>query len=775
VRAKINGADLSLNEERDVAVSLGGVMCSCPIPKPLGPAGTCPDCGMEGPFYRQALEYAKETRKARMDENYAITDGYVPVDWHQAFRTRRSEPDWLFPPILEASTLNVLYGLPGVGKALALDTPLPTPSGWTTMGEVQVGDDLIDANGKPTRVVAVTGIMQNRPCYEVKFDDGTVITADADHQWLVETRASRMSAAEQRKYKHNTPSRSQQHKRRMPEVLTTKEMAGTFRCGSDNRSNYSVPATGAFQFPDAPLPIDPYVLGVWLGDGHKNAASVTTADQEILDNLASRGVDTKLLKGDSSGAASTYAMILSTIPESIKLGAECAKCGYHWKGRAGRFPRYGTKANLCRKCRADCTSRGVLRGLDVLYNKHIPEIYLRASEWQRRELLAGLLDTDGWAESNGSIGLAFTCKRLAEGARELIFSLGYRCGWSEQRVKGKTEESSVSYRMTFASRHNHVFRLSRKDVAHRERLRSRSSGRSNRRYIVDVREVSSVPVRCVQVDNPDHLYLASRSMIPTHNSLLVLDLVLEILREGRNVAIFDEENRVDEVVERLTKFGVTDPGELGGLSWYSFPQLPPLDTPAGGEHLVAVADRDKPALIVLDTTTRMIEGDENSASTWLQLYRCSLAPLKQRGIAVLRLDHQGKDPSKGQRGSSAKDGDVDTIWRLKFQDGGYLALEREKSRSGHGEDWLLVERLNDPLRHAFKELAHMPITPKIEQWADNFDRWGIPRDAGRPTLRAAIQEKTLHDEGISTTLLAMVARYRKGLDSPSQPEYSPLQ
>ena len=252
-------------------------------------------------------------------------------------------------------------------------------------------------------------------------------------------------------------------------------------------------------------------------------------------------------------------------------------------------------------------------------------------------------------------------------------------------------------------------------------------------------------------------------------SLLVLDMVLDILREGRKVLVLDEENRVNEVVERMEKFGISRPDDLENLTWFSFPQLPPLDTEVGGEHLTALADDYKPDLIVMDTTTRMVEGDENSSNTWLQLYRCSLVPVKLRGIAVLRLDHQGKDPTKGQRGSSAKDGDVDTVWRLKFSDGGMFALEREKSRSSHGEDWILVERLESPLRHVFKELDHMPVTPRIEQWAANFDRWGIPRDAGRPTLRAALQERTAHDDGISTTLLAMVARYRKGLDSHDQP------
>ena len=85
---------------------------------------------------------------------------------------------------LHAGQMVVIAARPAVGKALALDTPLPTPAGWTTMGEVRVGDYLIDANGKPTRVVAATGVLHGRPCYEVEFSDGSVITADENHQWL---------------------------------------------------------------------------------------------------------------------------------------------------------------------------------------------------------------------------------------------------------------------------------------------------------------------------------------------------------------------------------------------------------------------------------------------------------------------------------------------------------------------------------------------------------------------------------------------------------------
>lgn len=84
---------------------------------------------------------------------------------------------------LHPGQMIIIAARPGVGKALALDTPLPTPTGWATMGDVAVGDWLLDADGEPTRVVAATEVMLQRPCYEVEFADGTTIVADAFHQW----------------------------------------------------------------------------------------------------------------------------------------------------------------------------------------------------------------------------------------------------------------------------------------------------------------------------------------------------------------------------------------------------------------------------------------------------------------------------------------------------------------------------------------------------------------------------------------------------------------
>ena len=116
---------------------------------------------------------------------------------------------------LHPGQMIVIAARPAVGKALALDTPLPTPSGWTTMGEVQVGDELIGADGRPTRVIAATGILHGRPCYQVEFDDGTVIIADENHQWL--TWSSPQA---------DHPGASQVVP---PQVVTTSQIARTLR------------------------------------------------------------------------------------------------------------------------------------------------------------------------------------------------------------------------------------------------------------------------------------------------------------------------------------------------------------------------------------------------------------------------------------------------------------------------------------------------------------------------------------------------------------------
>jgi replicative DNA helicase len=405
---------------------------------------------------------------------------------------------------LQNSNLVIVAARPAVGKALALDTPLPTPTGWTTMGEVAVGDQLVGADGKPTTVVAATDVMHGRPCYEVEFSDGTVIVADAKHQWLTETRASRRSAwSAARAYDRTRTQRT------FPSVRTTEELLATLRCnGTERRLNHAVANTRALDLPDRELPLPPYALGAWLGGGNAASARITTADPEIVVYLEADG-----LRVVPSGRL-LYTLQLPERPP---------------------FAPHGTV-------------RGILRSLGVLGDKHIPVTYLRASERQRRSLLAGLLDTDGTVTNGGAVRFTSTSRRLAEGTRELIVSLGYRCSMTRKRVKGTTGASSTALTVTFSTT-DEVFRLERRHLLHKER---RGPARTGKRLIRDVRPVPSVPVRCVEVDSPGHLYLASRSMLPTHNSTLGLDFARHAaVRSQVPTVVFSLEMSKTELVQRL--------------------------------------------------------------------------------------------------------------------------------------------------------------------------------------------------------------------------------
>ena len=464
---------------------------------------------------------------------------------------------------LQPSNLIIVAARPAVGKALALDTPLPTPTGWTTMGDVAVGDQLIGADGRPTTVVAATGVLHGRPCYEVEFSDGTVIVADAQHQWLTGTRASRKSAwAAARGYNRTRTQRT------FPSVKTTEEVLATLRCnGTERRLNHTVVNARPLDLPKRELPLPPYALGVWLGDGHAASARITTADPEIVVYLEADG-----LRVVPNGRL-LYGLRLPERPPTAERS--CVVCGARFRpctsqvrtcgkscGGRARFvsppvpppscPDCGRPSSgfvQCQECsNHHGTVQAILRSLGVLQNKRIPAAYLRASEPQRRSLLAGLLDTDGTVTNAGSVQFGVTSRRLAEDVRELIVSLGYRCGLSLKRVKGRSEDSSTAYTLTFSTVDD-VFRLERKRLLHKER---RGPGRTGKRLIAAVRPVPSVPVRCVEVAAPDHLYLASRSMIPTHNSTLGLDVARHAsVRATVPTVVFSLEMSKTELVQRL--------------------------------------------------------------------------------------------------------------------------------------------------------------------------------------------------------------------------------
>lgn len=356
------------------------------------------------------------------------------------------------------------------GKALAIDTPIATPDGWKPMGELQVGDRVFGSRGDAVVIDRVSPVMFGHTCYEVEFDDGQVIVADAEHIWTVE----RTDCSGRR--------------RRVVDMTTEamdREGVSSVQSNGRNRFKFSVQVAGALDLPEADLPLDPYLLGVWLGDGNSRCAAITvgSADLEAMTlNLHAAGVET-----------------------DARPDKSCWRVAISLPGK--KHKRDGIRA--------------ILSGLGVLGNKHVPASYLRASAPQRLALLQGLMDTDGTVD-NGTVASFCACAKnevLARNVVELAASLGYRPRIKRHKL-GHWIVNIQCYR------EQSVFRMARKTDALRSEADANARPfRNARRSIVAIRLAASVPVKCIGVVAPDHLFLAGPTMIPTHNTDNILDII----------------------------------------------------------------------------------------------------------------------------------------------------------------------------------------------------------------------------------------------------------
>jgi DNA segregation ATPase FtsK/SpoIIIE-like protein len=516
----------------------------------------------------------------------------------------------------------LIAGATGAGKALALDTPIPTPDGWTTMGEIQVGGEVFDEHGHACKVIAATPVMHGRPCYEVEFSDGAVIVADAEHLWRTATAAGRqqrgrppaglsywppedVTRVENRAakvlrepdaltttaavladvgahfrnvlyqrvvpdlpcegrslrswYRRNgrdvsfwTPAYSRhliykalaecvkapacagRLRQFDSEPITTAEIAASLRVGG--RLNHSVALCGPLDYPERDLPVAPYTFGCWLGDGRTGGAGITSADPEILDHIREDGyvvthhsstqMQYTIWNRPEREQRIAEALELAGQGMSVASAAAHAGVGLSAVLRAadGRFPQ-GRRGSFVQASPRRERYRTMSQIFREVGPKHIPGAYLHSSIPQRRALLAGLLDTDGYCSPKGTVELGVTSRDLAHGVLELVLGLGYKATLGTKPCPGRSESTSTVYIVAFTP-HEPVFRLMRK-LARQRQVKPASPARQ--RYIVDVRPVESVPVRCIEVSSPSRLYLASRSCIPTHNSVCLNGLITSIL------------------------------------------------------------------------------------------------------------------------------------------------------------------------------------------------------------------------------------------------------
>lgn len=340
----------------------------------------------------------------------------------------------------------------GNGKALDVATRLPTLTGWTTMGDARVGDELLGSDGLPTRVTYASPVLLGRRCYEVTFSDGASIVADADHLWTVEAMSDL--------YRERT--------------LTTEQLLDEGVETARGQRKWRV-RTAAREAPAADLPVDPYVLGAWLGDGCRGSGRLVSMDEPVWDRVRAAGYE---LGRDSGGAGRAQVRVALGLVRDLR--------------RAG-----------------------------VLGRKHVPEAYLLASRAQRLALLQGLMDTDGHVSAAGQATFSTISDDLADGVRRLAWSLGRPCHRRVKRAVVNGEPYS-SHELVIACDQRHaVAALPRKA----QRLKARGLTADHRR-IVSIERVPSRPVRCVQVSAADSLYLAGDALVPTHNTTFIAELAL---------------------------------------------------------------------------------------------------------------------------------------------------------------------------------------------------------------------------------------------------------
>jgi hypothetical protein len=325
-------------------------------------------------------------------------------------------------------------------KGLALDTKIPTPTGFTTMGEIQVGDTVFSESGDQCTVIGKSNVKQ-LPCYRVTFTDTTSVVCDEEHLWKLAD--GKVVGVHDLMGHHNGWQRI-----KPPKILTAAPLA----------------------LPDVELPIDPYVLGLWLADGTCAHGEITKPDSFIWEEIQRRG----------------YEVDMST-------GIYKDKC----------------PTRTVKKLRTQLRLNGLLN------DKHIPAVYLRAGYQQRLDLLRGLMDGDGSANYTRKQAVYSTTNPdLADAVCELLSTLGQRPLKSTANFNGFGLDV-VGYPVSFRPIGINPFLLPRKaDIM----LPGWGAGDSWFRRIKSVEAIPSVPTQCIMVDSNDHTFLCTERMIPTHNT-----------------------------------------------------------------------------------------------------------------------------------------------------------------------------------------------------------------------------------------------------------------
>lgn len=403
-------------------------------------------------------------------------------------------------------------------KCLDVATPILTTEGWVAMGDLQVGDEVFQPDGHPVRVVGTSPVLFGKRCYRITTNDGRSVVADADHIWTV--------------WDVNRSGARRIHGGGLPweELTTTQLLDRGVRCSSNRRLRFQLPEQHILITKPVDLPLDPYLLGAWLGDGTTLNGGITvgSADLDEMCSLLELVTGVPLPEPRPTGTAWTIRPQLalnehhipsapSFTPERLQLAEWAVANGF---GHDKVALALGIHRKLLTRALARLTGEAEplrptfasrLRELGVLGNKHVPDVYLLAGTEQRLALLQGLLDADGGISTRGQVTFCSTTEQIVTAVQYLARSLGWN---ATIRPYGRGAKPYWLVRFTPTAGDPPPFRLTRK--LRRVML---TTTQTRRPRVASIEPVSTRPVRCIRVDSPDGLFLAGRDLVPTHNTL----------------------------------------------------------------------------------------------------------------------------------------------------------------------------------------------------------------------------------------------------------------
>jgi len=371
----------------------------------------------------------------------------------------------------------VIYGPGGVGKAQSIDAKILTPHGFVTMGDIEVGDEVIGSNGQATRVLGVFP-QGKKPVFRVTMTDGASTECCDEHLWFTQTINESEGGV--------NPGR----------VRSLKEIRESLLHAPGRRDipNHRIQIVSPVQFTEqqTALPLDPYVLGVYLGDGHaprdKGEVRIHKPESDLITRVASRLPAGDEARANSSGDNFSICLISRT-HGGTKLGRSSTRLALESMG---------------------------LTGMGAL-NKFIPQPYLRASIEQRIDLLRGLCDTDGHVIHSGArVEYSTSSNRLSEDFIDLVRGLGgtviAQLRTPHYSYLGERREGAPSWRLLAYFPSGIVPVSSDKHLA-----KWKTEQRKYHRSIEAIEEAGEKECVCIKVDAKDELYVTD-DYILTHNT-----------------------------------------------------------------------------------------------------------------------------------------------------------------------------------------------------------------------------------------------------------------